>query len=190
MDIIEKGSTLNLDIASKQDSVVGQRDYYFGAGWDTDGTAVDLDIVCACLTNGKLSKEADLVYFGNRTLPGVQLSKDNTTGEGEGDDESIVIKTSELPSEIDSLVIGLVAYAGADFKTATNPHFRACDGATTDCEQIADVKAMTGVEGDTVLTAFTLTRGDEGWTLKNETIYAQAGNGKEAIEAFAKPYVA
>ncbi len=186
INIVEKGSSINLDIASKNQS--SNKQFYFGAGWDNPNGPVDLDIVCVLLTNGKLNQQKDLIYFGNRTAPGVQLSEDNTTGEGEGDDESIVISTSKLNDSINSIVIGLAAYAGADFSNAPNPHFRACDGSLEDSEQIADIKAGASVSGDTVLVAFKLEKTTNGWVLTNVGDFYNKGSHKAAIEGFARLY--
>lgn len=126
------------------------------------------------------------MYFGNRTAPGVQLSEDNTTGEGEGDDENIVINTALVASEINSIVIGLAAYAGADLHSAPNPHFRVCDGSEEVSPQIGDVVVGDdAVSGNTVLKAFTLTRGQDGnWSLENNAEFHSMGQGSAAIQAF------
>lgn len=184
IEILEKGNSLNLDIASKSKS----GEFYFGAGWDNPNGPVDLDIVCVLLSEGKLLNEQNLIYFGNLSADGVQLSEDNTTGEGEGDDESIVISTSKLDSSIDGIVIGLAAYAGADFSSAPNPHFRACDGNNEDSEQVADVKAGNGASGDTVLVAFKLDKSGDGWILKNVGDFHNKGAGKGAIKGFSELY--
>lgn len=183
LDIIEKGATLQLDIVSKQ---AGPKSYYFGAGWDNPNGPVDLDIVCALLTDGKLSGNSNFVYFGNRTAPGVQLSEDNTTGEGDGDDEDIVINTAEIAPEINSISVGLAAYAGADLHSAPNPHFRVCDGTEESSEQIGDVVVgADAVLGNTVLKAFTLNRGQDGnWSLENNAEFHSMGQGQGAIQGF------
>lgn len=181
--VVEKGASLNLDIASKQPA--GPHNFYFGAGWDNPNGPVDLDIVCCLLRGGKLTQQSDLVYYGNRTAPGVQLSEDNQTGDGDGDDEDIVIMTGDVPADVDSIAIGLAAYAGADLSNAPNPHFRACDGTEESSEQIADVKAGDGAAGDTVLHAFTLTRAADGWTLTNVGDFHAKGSGSECINGFA-----
>ena len=189
LQIVEKGSSLNLDIASKSDEA-GKR-FYFGAGWDNPNGPVDLDIVAVALKDGKLADGSGLVYFGNRSIPGIELSEDNTTGEGEGDDESIVINTGDLPADVDSVVIGLAAYStGADMHNAPNPHFRACDGAEESSEQIADIPAGAGVTGDTVLVAFKLDRTDAGWVMQNVGEFHQKGNGQDAIKGFAELHAA
>jgi tellurium resistance protein TerD len=182
LEIIEKGATFELDVVSKQE---GPKTYYFGAGWDNPNGPVDLDIVCALLKGGKLAGNGDFVYFGNRNAAGVALSEDNQTGEGDGDDENIVINTAEVASDVDSIVIGLAAYAGADLHSAPNPHFRVCDGAEESSEQIGDVVVTGGATaGDTVLVAFTLTRGADGWSLENNAEFHKKGQGTGAIQGF------
>lgn len=189
IQVIEKGATLNLDIASKNQEGDGKK-FYFGAGWDNPNGPVDLDIVCVALNDGKLTSQSNLIYFGNKTAPGIQLSEDNTTGEGDGDDESIVIDTGSLEAGISTLVIGLAAYAGADLHSAPNPHFRACDGDNETSEQIADVPAGAGTTGDTVLVAFKLDKTDAGWVMSNVGDFHAKGAGKDAIKGFADLYAA
>ena len=182
LTIIGKGDTFELDIVSKQE---GPHSFYFGAGWDNPDGPVDLDIVCALLVDGKLNDNANFVYFGNRSAPGVELSEDNQTGEGEGDDESIVIRPDQLPTNVNKVVIGLAAYAGADLSSAPNPHFRVCDGDVEDSPQIGDVKISGMAEaGSTVLTTFALTKGANGWELENIEKFHSMGQGKAAISGF------
>lgn len=182
ISVIEKGQTFDIEVQSK-----AKEKFYFGAGWDNPNGPVDLDIVACLLSGGKLTNQENLVYFGRKFRPGVQLSEDNTTGDGEGDDENIVIDIREIEEGIDSVVIGLAAYAGADFSNAPNPHFRACDGAEETSPQMADVPVKgAGTEGDTVLVAFRLDKGENGWTLTNVGEFHKCGKGGEAIQGFAK----
>ncbi len=187
-EVIEKGQTLDLSVVSKQES---SGKFYFGAGWDNPNGPVDLDIVAVLLdSSGKITKKADLIYFGNKTQSGVRLSEDNTTGEGEGDDESIVIDTSLIPSDVDSIVVGLAAYSGsADLATAPNAHFRVCDGEVEESDQIGDVQLSGASASDTVVAAFTLKRAaNDSWELENTEKFHQLGNGSRAIESFGQQY--
>ena len=76
LNIIEKGSTFELSVKSKQPE--GSGVFYFGAGWDNPNGPVDLDIVCAVLVDGKLTDNKNFVYFGNRFATGVALSASAT----------------------------------------------------------------------------------------------------------------
>ena len=185
IQVLEKGQTFELDVASKQ---TGPKSFYFGAGWDNPQGPVDLDIVCVKLRDGKLTKNEDLIYFSNRSQNGVELSEDNRTGDGDGDDENIVISTDALESDVDSVIVGLVAYQGADFSNVSNPHFRVCDGHEETSPQIADVKVGGGVVGDTVLVAFILRRSPSGWALEDIAEFYNKGSGTDAIKGFAGFY--
>jgi len=181
--VIAKGAVFAIEEKSTQE---GPKVFYFGAGWDNPNGPVDLDIVATLKTNGVVVAQSDLIYFGNRNAPGVALSEDNTTGEGEGDDEDIVIDTSKVPAHVTSIEIGLAAYGqGVDLNNAPNAHFRVCDGNEESSPQMADVTVGAAAVGDTVLHAFTLNRTDAGWTLENVATFHAKGNGSNAIQGFA-----
>lgn len=183
--IIEKGAELDFNLVTKQ---AGPQVFYIGAGWDTNnGGAVDLDLVAAVLRGGKVTQASDLIYFGNRFgAKGVALSEDNTTGEGDGDDESIVIKMDEVDADVDAIYIGLACYSNVTMDTTVNTHFRICDGDNENSEQIADVKLDGATAGSTVLNGVKLSRGTHGWTLTNVDEFHSCGNGTEAISGFGK----
>lgn len=180
-DIVEKGVTV--DVKTKEGAAFTK--IYVGAGWDMVGAAVDLDLVGACLTGGKLKAQTRLVYFGDKDEPGVQLSADNTTGEGDGDDESMVIDLSKVEADVDSIAIGVCAYSGSDLAAAKNFHFRIVNGTNENDPQVFDVKMEDAKSGDTVLHAANLKRGPNGWTIENVSTFHQKGNGTESIKGFA-----
>lgn len=85
----------------------GLRKVAFGLGWDTnryDGNSdFDLD-VSAFLTDdtGKVTSEKDFVFYGQPQHPSGALiySGDNRTGEGDGDDETMIVDLNKIPSNI------------------------------------------------------------------------------------------
>jgi stress response protein SCP2 len=159
---------------------------YVGAGWDQLGsTAVDLDLVGAALVNGKLTAQTRLVYFGDKTEPGITLSEDNRSGAGDGDDESIVIDLDKVEQEITEIALGVVAYSAADLATVKNVHFRIVNGQTPTEPQVFDVKMDQAQPGDTVLYAAVLKRQASGWTIENKSAFSKAGNGSAAVQGFA-----
>lgn len=179
-DIVEKGSIF--EIKDKQGKAIEQ--LYVGAGWDFPGDPVDLDLVAACLAGGRLTAQTRLVYFGDRTEPGIQLSEDNTTGEGDGDDENLVIDLSKVEPDVDSIAIGICAYAGADLSTAQNVHLRGCNGKDGNAPQVFSAPLKGASSGDTVLHAVTLKKSTSGWTVENVNAFYKKGNGKAAIMGF------
>lgn len=179
--IVSKGVTMDIKDKSGQTFT----NLYIGAGWDMVGKAVDLDLVAACLTGGKLISQTRLVYFGDRNEPGVQLSEDNRSGAGDGDDESIRLDLSQIEADVDSIAIGIAAYAGADLAAAKNVHFRIVNGKNASDTQVFDVPMNQASSGDTVLHAATLKRAEGGWTIENVSTFYKKGNGGDAIKGFA-----
>lgn len=83
-----------------------------GLGWDpAQGISMDLDVFALALHNGKVQSANDVVYYAQRTVvPGINLSEDNRTGQGEGDDETIKIALDSIPSDITEIGIFVNIY--------------------------------------------------------------------------------
>ena len=82
----------------------------FGGGGASN---VDCDASVIMLgANDKLQSNKDVIYFGNlRSNDGsVQHSGDNLTGDGDGDDEQVMIDLSRVPSNIQKLVFVVNIY--------------------------------------------------------------------------------
>lgn len=101
---LQKGQRVSLDNSMKLALV--------GLGWDTNrydgGSDFDLDASAFLLgENGKLLRDEDFVFYNN--LNGrdgaVVHTGDNLTGDGDGDDEVIMIDFSKIPSEIKKIAI-------------------------------------------------------------------------------------
>ncbi len=76
-------------------------------GWLSLSPDFDLDAFVVCLDeNQKLTNKSDIVYFGNlRHYSGaITHLGDNLTGDGEGDDEQIIVDLPKVPSRISKLV--------------------------------------------------------------------------------------
>ncbi|MFF0828082.1 TerD family protein [Brevibacillus porteri] len=76
------------------------------ANIDCDASVIMLD------QNGKITKEKNLVYFGNKKSPcgSVSHSGDNLTGDGEGDDEQLNVDLSRVPNDVHKLVFVVNIY--------------------------------------------------------------------------------
>lgn len=114
---LQKGQKVNL---SKDHA--GLSRIVVGLGWDEveqprgffapKPQAIDCDAFALMLQNGKLVAKEDIVYFGNLThfTRSVQHMGDNLTGEGEGDDEQIVIDLNNVPQKYDKIVLAVNIY--------------------------------------------------------------------------------
>ncbi|MDR7342406.1 tellurium resistance protein TerD [Pantoea alhagi] len=81
-----------------------------GLGWDTrstDGQDFDLDASAFLLTDaGKVRGDNDFIFYNNlKSSDGsVTHTGDNRTGEGEGDDESLVVELDRVPQDVTKIV--------------------------------------------------------------------------------------
>lgn len=94
----------------------GVKNLVIGLGWDarsTDGAAFDLDASCFLLNeNGKLSSAKDFIYYHNLTSScgSIIHTGDNQTGDGDGDDEQLLVDLSKVPSKINKLSIAVTIH--------------------------------------------------------------------------------
>ncbi|GAA1215506.1 calcium homeostasis/redox stress adaptation protein [Kitasatospora nipponensis] len=85
-------------------------------GWDartTTGAEFDLDAsALLCNDLGKVTKDANFVFFNNLTSPdgSVEHTGDNLTGEGEGDDETIKVNLAAVPADVSKIVFPVSIY--------------------------------------------------------------------------------
>ena len=108
---LQKGGNVSLDKIAP-----GISKCLIGLGWDsrsTDGADFDLDASVFMLNeNGKIASDQHFIFYGALTSPcgSVEHTGDNLTGEGEGDDESVKIDLSLVPSTINKIVIGVTIH--------------------------------------------------------------------------------
>lgn len=80
-----------------------------GLGWDarsTDGADFDLDASAFLLNaSGKVRSDADFIFYNQlkSTCGSVQHTGDNRTGEGEGDDEAIMVDLPRVPADVQKI---------------------------------------------------------------------------------------
>ena len=111
---LSKGQRVSLD-----KSVTMAR---IGLGWDTNrydgGQDFDLDACVFLLgANGKVLKDEDFVFYNNLTARdgAVVHTGDNRTGDGDGDDEAIIIDFSKIPAEVEKIAVTVTIF-DADIK--------------------------------------------------------------------------
>ena len=157
-----------------------------GLGWDTNkydgGYDFDLDASAFLLDdNRKLIKDEDLVFYNN--LNGrdgaVVHTGDNLTGEGEGDDETIIIDFTKIPPDIKKIAICVTIHDAdvrrQNFGQISNAYIR-----------IAKLSAPTDKDGEEVL-KFDL---EEEFSVETALVVAEIynRNGEWKFNAVASGY--
>ena len=135
---------INLSKGQKVDLTKGNaglKSIMVGLGWDVNafdsGTDFDLDAAAfMCGSNGKCPTEKEFVFYGNleHGSGSVKHMGDNLTGEGDGDDEQILIDLSKVPSNVEKIAFTVTIYDAdqrrQNFGQVSNAYIRIVDDAT------------------------------------------------------------
>jgi tellurium resistance protein TerD len=107
--------TINLSKGQKIDltkSNPSLRKAVIGLGWDTNkysgGGDFDLDASAFLVgSNGKTNNDLDFIFYNNleHSTGSVIHTGDNRTGEGDGDDEQLIVEFSKIPPAIEKIAI-------------------------------------------------------------------------------------
>ena len=126
---LQKGQKISL---TKDNSTLDK--IILGLGWDQASkdngvffsmfgkkANIDCDATAMLLQNSKMIDKKDIVYFGNlkHYTDSVRHTGDNLTGEGEGDDEQIIVELKKIPQNYDKIVIVVNIFKAKD----RNQHF-------------------------------------------------------------------
>ena len=126
---LNKGGNLSL---SKTDPTLVR--ILIGLGWDeraTDGASFDLDASAFLLTaSGKVRGDHDFIFYNqlNSQDGSVEHTGDNRSGQGDGDDESLVVDLSKVSPEIEKIAITVTIHdaqsRGQNFGQIANAFIR------------------------------------------------------------------
>ncbi|MEI7995881.1 MAG: TerD family protein [Methylococcaceae bacterium] len=115
-----------------------------GLGWDAKktgggmlkgmfggGNSASIDLDASCVLFNDQNTVVDIVYFGQlKSRDGSILhTGDNRTGEGDGDDEQIIVDLDKIPETVKSLVFTVSSYTGQTFDTVENAYCRIVDNS-------------------------------------------------------------
>ena len=88
-----------------------------GLGWDVNNydTGGDFDLDAAAFLlgdSGRVASSDDFVFYGNLEHPSGALKHmgDNLTGEGDGDDEQIVVELAQVPASVERIAFTVTIY--------------------------------------------------------------------------------
>ena len=106
-----------------------------GLGWDTNqydgGYDFDLDAAAFVLgANGKVRTDEDFIFYNNLESKdgSVRHTGDNLTGEGDGDDEVLIIDFTKVPADVSKIAITVTIHEaqarGQNFGQVSNAYVR------------------------------------------------------------------
>lgn len=112
-----------------------------GLGWDAvkkkglfgfGGGSEEIDLDASCLLFDEQRNLIDVVWFRQlESLDGsIEHTGDNRTGDGDGDDEQIIVDLSAVPPTVKSLVFTVNSFTGQDFSQVENAFCRLFDEST------------------------------------------------------------
>lgn len=175
---LQKGQRVSLDNTMTHALV--------GLGWDINrydgGFDFDLDASAFLLgENGMLQRDEDFVFYNNLQHPSgaVTHTGDNLTGEGEGDDEQILIDFTKIPENIKKIAICVTIHDAQ----ARRQNFGQVSNAYIRIAKLADEFDTTG---ETVL-KFDL---EEEFSIETALVVAELyqKNGEWKFNAIASGY--
>lgn len=147
---LEEGDNADLVELAKEAGNPTLTSVTFGLGWDPnaakaaeDGADKDFDLDVSglvCGADGKVLDKTSFVFHQNKasTTGAVTLDRDNTTGEGEGDDERLNTLLNDLPAEAETVTV-IVNIFGAKrkkqhFGHVRNAYVRVVDTSNADAD--------------------------------------------------------
>ena len=128
--MLKKGQKIDLTKGNKS-----LKKILVGLGWDTNkydgGYDFDLDAAAFCCgDDDKVHEDLDFIFYNNlkHETGAIEHLGDNLTGEGEGDDEQILVDLSLIPSRITKINFTVTIHEaderGQNFGQVSNAYVR------------------------------------------------------------------
>ncbi|MED0683638.1 TerD family protein [Bacillus altitudinis] len=182
---LEKGQRIDLTKGK-----AGLTNILVGLGWDPvsqgggflgklfgggGGADIDCDASVLMLKNDKFVESKDLIYFGNlkSKCGSVEHTGDNLTGEGDGDDEQVLVNLSKVPGNVNKLVFVVNIYdalrRNQHFGMIQNAYIRIVDRSNN--QELVKYNLKDEYAGKTSLIVGELYRHENEWK------FVAVGNG-------------
>lgn len=170
---LKKGNSLSL---TKE--VEGLTSVIVGLGWDVakvqkkglfgfKSITPNIDCDASAFLLDSHGKVTDTVYFGNlrSKCSSVMHTGDNLTGDGDGDDEQLIVNLPNVPAHISEIVFVVNIYSAKtrnqDFGMIENAFMRIVD--RTNNKQIAHFNLTDNYAGDTAMIFGSLKKVNNQW---------------------------
>lgn len=121
-----------------------------GLGWDPAAAGRNIDLDASAIVVDSRGKKVESVWFMSKSAyrGAIEHSGDNLTGDGDGDDETIVVDLSRLPEQARSLVFVVNSFQGQKFTEVRSAYCRLIDldsGSELVRFDLTDSQPRTGV---------------------------------------------
>lgn len=191
------GNTVNLTkggVVNLSKHTPGLKNVVVGLGWDPDNggimnkmfgrasQTIDCDAGAFLLRKGKLVSEADIVYFGNKnhSSRAVNHMGDNLTGDGDGDDEQIVINLDKLDNDYTNIILFVNIYSAKskrqNFGQIKNSYIRLVNAETNTEVCRYDISKSREYEDATAVVFGKLVRNNNEWEFEALGVASKADN--------------
>ncbi|KAI0874877.1 TerD domain-containing protein [Hypoxylon argillaceum] len=150
-----------------------------GVGWDPIEQApstepLDLDVYAILMADNDSEKNEMVNYAAKQSKCGsIRLSKDNITGEGDGDDEQLWFTLNTVAENIKEVDVWIVIYKakslGQSFSNVKGAHcrlFQGIDGKEEENGHLASFDISVGDSNVQSIHAATLFRQGESWSFR------------------------
>lgn len=181
-----------INLQKGQRESINAQKFIIGLGWDTNqsstGASFDLDASVFVLgENGKLLSDSHFVFYNNLKSPNeaVVHTGDNLTGDGDGDDEQVVVDLSKIESNAAEICVVVTIHDADDrkqnFGQVRNSFIRIVDSNTN-----SDIVKYELDEDFSIETAVEFGRI---YKRNNEWKFEAVGNGmKGGLQDFLNKY--
>jgi tellurium resistance protein TerD len=133
------------------------KNLFLGLGWTCEES---LDLDSSVILVERNLKINSIVSFSNLSESGVKHAGDNTTGDGDGDDEKIFFDLQKVKPEVQHLVFVVNIYSDACFADVSDSYVRLVSGE----HELARYKLNASLESRGLIFC-RLTRKEDSWVL-------------------------
>jgi tellurium resistance protein TerZ len=133
---LQKGQKISLE----KEAGGGLTKIVMGLGWDAKkksggffgGGSASVDLDASCVLFDETQKIRDAVWFAQLQSKDGSIvhTGDNRTGDGDGDDEQIIVDLTKVPADVKSLMFVVNSFTGQSFSDIENAFCRVLNGSS------------------------------------------------------------
>ena len=165
---------------------------FFGSLFGAKQEEYDLDAIALVLgADGKMTGPQDAVFYNAKQHPGgaIWLTGDNRTGEGDGDDEQIIVELDRVDTSYQRILFVVSIYEGKKkqqhFGKVANAYIRAVDATGKEIARY-NISGNSALDGQCSLTFAELVRSGGGWSFNAIGTPHQTDRFVEVMQAYTK----